>query len=124
MTLTGAQLRQVIEHIVRNRQPGMHVSGITVWYDTTATGGSRVRRMELSTDAAITDTGTYVVSVNDFMAGGGDGLEMLPGVRDQVDTGIVDLDALIAYVQKLPQPVQVPREDRLRGLGAAGSLDR
>jgi 2',3'-cyclic-nucleotide 2'-phosphodiesterase / 3'-nucleotidase / 5'-nucleotidase len=124
MTLTGAQLRQVIEHIVRGRQPGMHVSGLNVWYDTTGVPGARVRRMELSTGAAITDTGTYLVGVNDFMAGGGDGLDMLPGIQPQIDTGIVDLDALITYLQKLPQPVQAPREDRLRRVGAVGSQER
>ncbi len=119
LTLSGAQLREVMEHILRGRQPGMHVSGITVWYDTLAADGARVRRMQLASGVEVTAAGSYVVSVNDFMADGGDGLSMLPGARGRVDTGIVDLDALIEYLQKLPQPVHTPNEDRLRaGAGA------
>jgi 2',3'-cyclic-nucleotide 2'-phosphodiesterase/3'-nucleotidase/5'-nucleotidase len=114
LTLSGAQLHEVMEHILRGRQPGMHVSGITVWYDTLGAAGARVRRMQLLNGEEVTATGSYVVSVNDFMADGGDGLSMLPAARGRVDTGIVDLDALIEYLQKQPQPIQAPAEDRLR----------
>ena len=123
LTLSGAQLREVLEHIVRGRQPGMHVSGVTVWYDTTAAPGARIRRMQLSTGESVTDAGSYKVMVNNFMAGGGDGLAMLTSVR-QVNTGIVDLDALIEYLQKQPQPVRAPTEDRLRATAGTGTSPR
>jgi hypothetical protein len=40
------------------------------------------------------------------MAAGGDNLTMIMQPVGRVDTGIVDLDALIAYLQKQPQPVR------------------
>ena len=124
LTLTGAQLREVMEHILRGRQPGMHVSGITVWYDSAAAPGARVRRMQLASGETVTDSGNYIVSVNDFMAGGGDGLTVLINARGRVDTGIVDLDALIEYLQKQPQPVRAPTDDRLRHAAGVGTSSR
>jgi 5'-nucleotidase len=113
LTLTGDQLRQALEHVVQRTQPGMHVSGITVVYDTAGAAGARIRSMTIGGETVRPD-GLYTVTVNDFMAGGGDGLTMLANPRARVDTGIVDLDALIAYVKKLPQPVRVGVEDRLQ----------
>ena len=114
LRLSGEIVKEFMEFIVADRQPRMHVSGITVWYDTTAAPGSRVQRMQLSDGETVRPTGTYEVGVNDFMAGGGDGLTMLLRATSRVDVGMIDLDALIAYLQKLPQPVSVGIEDRLR----------
>ena len=109
--LTGEQLKQVIEHIVQGRTPGMHVSGILVDYDSLGTAGSKVQRMALADGTAIEPQKTYTVIVNDFLAGGGDGLTILQQAP-QTDLGIVDLDALIDYVQR--KPLVIPNEDRLR----------
>jgi 2',3'-cyclic-nucleotide 2'-phosphodiesterase/3'-nucleotidase/5'-nucleotidase len=114
VTLTGDQLKRMLEQIVQGRQPGMHVSGITVDYDTTAAAGSRITRMQLLDGEEVRPDGTYIVSVNDFMAGGGDNMAVLTQAQRREDTGIVDLDALIDYLQKQPQPVRVSNEDRLR----------
>jgi 5'-nucleotidase len=102
----------------------MHVSGITVWYDSTAPAGARVRRMQLSTGQDIVGAGEYTVSVNDFMAGGGDGLSMLLEPRARQDLGIVDLDALISYLQKQAQPVAVHFEHRLRAATDGAGVGR
>ena len=101
-----------MEFLVRGAHPAMHVSGITVAYDTTRAPGKRVQRLQLENGEEITDTGTYTVSVNDFMAAGGDNLTMIMKPLGRVDTGIVDLDALIAYLQKLPQPVRADTPKR------------
>jgi hypothetical protein len=58
------------------------------------------------------------------MAGGGDGLTVLINARGRVDTGIVDLDALIEYLQKQAQPVRAPTEDRLRHAAGIGTSPR
>jgi 5'-nucleotidase len=110
--LTGAQVREFMEFLVRGTHPGMHVSGITVTYDTTRAPGSRVVRMQLASGEELKDSGTYTVTVNDFMAAGGDNLTMIMKPVGRVDTGIVDLDALITYLQKQPQPVRGPADRR------------
>lgn len=54
---------------------------------------------------------TYTLAVADFVADGGSGFAMLKPVP-RTDTGFVDLDALIAYLRVLPQPVDAPAEPR------------
>jgi 2',3'-cyclic-nucleotide 2'-phosphodiesterase/3'-nucleotidase/5'-nucleotidase len=119
LQLTGAQLRSAIEHVVRGEVPGAQVSGVVVDYDPSAPPGSRVRTMRLSTGDAVRDDAVYIVTVNDFMAEGGDGFAMFLEPRGRDDTGIVDLDALIDHVSKLPQPFTAPVEPRLRAIRPA-----
>jgi len=45
----------------------------------------------------LTPAGTYRVTVNNFLASGGDGFSVLPGARVVADVG-QDLDALEAYI--------------------------
>jgi len=47
------------------------------------------------------------------VADGGDGYRML-ATSPRVDTGVLDLDAVIAYLQVLRQPVGAPAEARFR----------
>ena len=51
--------------------------------------------------------------LNDFMALGGEGLGVTTGAIRTEPLSIVDLDALIAYLRKLPQPVHAPAEVRI-----------
>lgn len=112
LTLTGAQIREVIEHIVRGNQPGMHISGFTVHYDPQKPAGSRVIRMVLPNGTEIRNNASYTMTVNDFLADGGDALAVLTRASKREDVGIVDLDALIEYLQKQPQPTRAPAEPR------------
>ena len=52
------------------------------------------------------------MTVNNFMAAGGGGFTVLTGGTNQVG-GPIDLDALIAYVQALPQPYSATIEGRI-----------
>ena len=47
------------------------------------------------------------------MALGGEGLNFSTGAVRTEPLGIVDLDALTAYLRKLPQPVHAPTEPRI-----------
>lgn len=61
---------------------------------------------------AVTADATYRITVNSFLAGGGDGFNVLPQGTNRV-TGMIDLDALVAYL-KSSSPVAVPALDRIR----------
>lgn len=56
---------------------------------------------------------TYSVTVNSFMAGGGDRYTVLTEGTNRV-TGPVDLDALINYIESLPQPFTAEIEGRIQ----------
>jgi 5'-nucleotidase len=56
------------------------------------------------------------VGTSEFVATGGDGYEVLKEGR-MTRLGMVDLDALVAYLRAQPQPVQPPRTGRWRTAG-------
>jgi len=54
------------------------------------------------------------VVINDFMLTGGSGLGFPGQDVSSAPININDLDALIAYLKSLPQPVTVQAETRIR----------
>jgi 2',3'-cyclic-nucleotide 2'-phosphodiesterase (5'-nucleotidase family) len=63
-------------------------------------------------DAQLDDNRSYTVVVNDFEYTGGSGLGFGSAVRRAENLDLVDLDAFIAYLQQLPQPVTAPNDKR------------
>ena len=88
-----------------------HVSGIRVRVTPAKAAGQRVTAVTLADGRAVQDTATYTLAVPDFMAAGGSGYAMLRLPAE--NTGIVDLDALVDYLRKLPQPVRPADEVRV-----------
>jgi 2',3'-cyclic-nucleotide 2'-phosphodiesterase (5'-nucleotidase family) len=69
----------------------------------------------MSDGAPLDDNRTYTLIFTDFLAVGGDGLGFTPeqGAIKTETLGIIDLDALISYLQTLPSPVRAPRDERV-----------
>ncbi|WP_211194711.1 bifunctional metallophosphatase/5'-nucleotidase [Pyxidicoccus fallax] len=114
MDLTGAQVKTVLEQQWSDpaRPRILQVSGLTVRYDSSLPSGSRivsVRKGGVELDPA----GLYSVTVNSFLAGGGDGfVELLNGANRVV--GPVDLDGLVEYVLGFEgEPVSTTIEGRI-----------
>ncbi len=113
LELSGAELRQAIEHGLVHGTPSVHVSGIHVRYDPQRPAGQRVLTLRLDGGGEVRDARVYPVAVNDFMADGGSGFTMLQRAATRRETGIVDLDALIDYLSTQPQPVRAPEGGRM-----------
>ncbi len=82
--------------------PLVYVSGITFHADIAKPKGSRVSNamvLDGATPKALDPTSTYSVVVNNFMASGGDLYHTLKATPGQIDTGYVDAEALLDYVQ-------------------------
>ncbi|MFF2371782.1 ExeM/NucH family extracellular endonuclease [Agromyces sp. NPDC058110] len=101
-TLTGAQIKQVFEE---QWQPAgaarpflkLGVSkGLEVVYDPTAAAGSRVAHISLD-GVELDPAGEYRVVVNSFLATGGDNFFTLGKGTGRVDTGKVDLQAMVDW---------------------------
>ncbi len=96
MSLTGAQLKAVLEQqFTVNRM--LQISGsLTYSFSQSAPVGSKVSDIKINgvpVDPAV----TYRVTVNNFLAGGGDGFtELINGTN--LLTGGIDLDAFVAYL--------------------------
>jgi len=115
MTLTGTQILQLLEQQWEGRSDGgrvLHVSkGFAFAWDSKAPVGRRIVPGSVRFNGQPLDpAGRYRVTVNGFLAGGGDSFPVLKDGTDRV-TGIMDVDALEFYIQANP------------GL-APGALDR
>ena len=107
LTVSGAELATALEHALAGGTPNAHIAGLEVWYDPSRPDGHRIRKVRMLNGRSLDAHRRYSIAVPDFLADGGDGFAMLTGAP-RVDAGIVDLDAVIAYLGVLPQPVRAP----------------
>jgi len=115
LTMTGAQVREALEHAVRGAQPAAQVSGLEAYYDTSSTPGARILTVKLEDGTPLQTEARYTVAVNDFLAGGqGDGFDVFGRAASRQNTGITDLDALIDYLRSFSGPIVAPTDFRLR----------
>ncbi|WP_326563365.1 bifunctional metallophosphatase/5'-nucleotidase [Micromonospora peucetia] len=120
-TLTGAQLRNVLEQQFvgfngQTTQRILQVSvGLTYSYDSTAPAGSRVSALAFG-GAPVDPAASYRVTTNDFLANGGDGFTELQAGTDRATAPGFDVDALVAYLGT-GTPVAPGPADRITRLG-------
>jgi 5'-nucleotidase len=111
MTLTGAQLKQLLEDQQRPGRTGpsflIPSSSLTYRWDAKAEYGQRVQDLRV-VGAPVMAGSDYRFTVNSFLADGGDGVVMLQQGRDRLG-GELDIDALMAHLVRNPSPDPVPR---------------
>jgi 5'-nucleotidase len=112
--MTGRLLRDVLEQQWRGQAAPrlLAVSGLHYTWDDEAPDGDRVRRVEIGGQPLEPDR-VYTVTVNAFLAAGGDGFSDFTRAQDATP-GENDLDALVLYLRNMPQPVKVRLEGRVR----------
>lgn len=114
MDLTGQQIYDLLNQQWAATQPFPRIlstSGLTYTWDFTRPSGDRVTEVRRN-GALIDRQATFSVTVNSFIAAGGDNFTVLLQGKNQVG-GLLDLDALIAYIQALPQPFSAAIEGRI-----------
>jgi len=115
LTVTGAALRQTLERVLASGVPTAHVSGLVVEYDPRAPAGRRVRRVRLGDGRDLKDAGSYRLAVTEPLPERPD-FALLAG-QPAAPSRLSELDALIVYLQRLPQPVAPPQDVRFREVG-------
>jgi len=113
LTMTGAQLRGLIEAMLTKTPVNDHVSGLTIKYDPSRPAGSRIVSVTMSDGSPVSDSRSYNVILNDFLATGGEGYNAAGRATASRPLNIVDLDALIDYLRSLPAPIAAPAEVRI-----------
>ena len=107
MDLTGAQLRRVLEQQwdrPASSDPSILAVSSSLTYDWDGTQPVGRRTANVKVDGkALDDNKVYRVVANNFLAEGGDNIPMFAKGTRRVETGLRDLDALIAYLQKHPE---------------------
>ncbi len=113
LTMTGSQLRGLLEAMLGKNSVDDHVSGLTIKYDPSRPKGARIVSVTMLDGTPLSDTKTYNVIVNDFLATGGEGYNAGGRATVSKALNIVDLDALIDYLKTLPTPIAAPTEVRI-----------
>ncbi len=115
MDLTGEQIHTMLEQQFNegDRDHVMAVSeGFQYTYDPEGPYGDRVDPESISFEGEPLDLeGTYRITVNNFLADGGDGFTVLKEGTNRVG-GNIDLDALVDYVEA-HSPVAPPMDQRI-----------
>ncbi len=117
LSLTGAQIDALLQAQFRGPADDtgdvLQVStGFSYTWDAARPLGERVDPKTIAIDGVTVDPGaTYRVTVNSFLAGGGDGFAVLTEGTDRTG-GLIDLDALVAYFSAA-SPVAPGPQDRI-----------
>jgi 5'-nucleotidase len=102
-TLTGAQIKNVLEQQFAGSQGQtstkiLQVSaGLTYTWSASAPLGSKISNLALN-GAAIDPAASYRVTMNDFLANGGDGFSVFTSGTARTTAPGFDVDALVAYL--------------------------
>ncbi len=111
LTLNGAELRQLLEE---QQRPGREAplflipsSSLRYEWHARAPYGQRVHALTLG-DRRVDPAADYRITVNSFLAEGGDGMLLLRQGR-QRQGGELDIDALASHLQTRPAPDPQPR---------------
>jgi 5'-nucleotidase len=106
-TLTGAQLKALLEQQFKVANGAAKVGSLLIpsadfrfSYDLSRPEGQRIVSMQLN-GKPIDPRANYRITVNNFLASGGDGFSVLNDGIDAFDAGL-DLDALEAYLATNP----------------------
>ncbi len=120
MSLTGAQIHELLESQFAYPEAGtgrvLQVSGrFRYTWDAAQPIGSRVDPVSITIDGVpIEPNEAYRVTVNSFLAGGGDGFSVLTEGTERIG-GEIDLDALVSYFSQFDavSPVRLDRIARV-----------
>jgi 2',3'-cyclic-nucleotide 2'-phosphodiesterase (5'-nucleotidase family) len=124
MTLTGAQIKQVLEEQWQpagSSRPVLALgvsTGFFFTYDAARAAGDRI--VSITLDCVPLDpSASYRVTVNSFLAAGGDNFVTLAQGTQRAELGVTDLEALIAYFEE-NSPITADTAPRRGAPSAAG----
>jgi len=106
VTLTGTELRAVLEHALDGPAPSAHIAGAQVRYDPARRPGQRIRSVALQGKRKLQSSGRYTLATDEATADGAGGYAALVGRPRQRD-GLIEVEADAELLRRLPQPVEV-----------------
>ncbi|MCM3125474.1 bifunctional 2',3'-cyclic-nucleotide 2'-phosphodiesterase/3'-nucleotidase [Mesobacillus sp. AQ2] len=98
MNVTGEVIKTLLEQQWGSKVRIMPISGLKVAYDDSRAAGDRIVSITKNDGTPVEMDKTYSITVNNYMAGGGDGYAILATITDKT-IDVVDLDALVNYIK-------------------------
>lgn len=112
LEMKGAQIEALLEQQWQGDKTSILQPSANVSYSWSSTEGDRITPGDVLIDGApLALDATYRVTVNSFLASGGDGFGLLAEAK-QVSGGPIDLDVLIDYIKRT-SPLQPATESRI-----------
>ena len=106
--MTGAQIEDLLEQQFELEVVTiLQISGLEYAYDESKPKGERVTEITLPDGDPLDPSATYTVAANSFLLTGGDGFTVFKAAKNAETLG-GDLEALVQYVENLPQPFTAP----------------
>ena len=128
MDLTGAQIKDALEQQWQRDAAGNVPTraflrlgaseGFTYTYDPSLAEGSRITGMWLN-GVEIDPAASYSVTVNSFLASGGDNFRAFAAGTDVKDTGRIDLQAMVDYMAAFAAESPLPVDSTQRAVGVS-----
>ncbi len=109
-TYTGAQIKAILEQQASTLKTLQISSSLTYTWSTSAPVGAKVSLLKIN-GVAVDPAASYRVTMNNFIATGGDGFTAFTAGTDTL-VGMSDLDALVAYF-KANSPVAPGPQNRI-----------
>ena len=120
-TLTGAQVRRLLEQSAAQEYSFLQVSGLSVVYNSALPAGKRVLNVIISDGEdgkkEMDDEEKYTVATNSFLAQGGDGYTVFTEGEETLETSVILRDLQIEYIKE-NSPVCAKVEGRLINVSA------
>ncbi|MEO6447313.1 MAG: 5'-nucleotidase C-terminal domain-containing protein, partial [Gemmatimonadaceae bacterium] len=117
ISLRGAELRSWLERLASRDDVNFFLSGVRVVVDSTKPAGHRIVKVTLSDGRVLDERRVYRLVMSDFLAVGGDGLNLTERAIAVEELKLVDVDVLERYLGSRPSPVRAPTDARLVPLG-------
>ena len=114
MTVTGADIKTLLEQQWGSKVRIMPISGLKVAYDDSRAAGDRIVSMVKNDGTPIELSQSYTITVNNYMADGGTDIQYLPVTTNRM-IDVVDLEAFVNYI-KAKGIVEPKIEDRVTKL--------
>jgi 5'-nucleotidase len=124
MDLTGAQVKAALEQQWQpagSSRPFLRLGtsdGFRYTYDAARPAGDRVTGIWLD-DEKLHPASSYSVTVNSFLASGGDNFGAFAGGTGRADTGKIDLTAMVDYLAEYADDAPLPVDATQRSVGVA-----
>ncbi|MDN3016350.1 5'-nucleotidase C-terminal domain-containing protein [Paenibacillus sp. BSR1-1] len=113
MTMTGQQIRDLLEQQWGAKTTMLQISGLTYSWDPNKPVGQRVVSIKLPDGTVLDPNNPYTVTANIFLSGGGDGFTVFTKAQNK-EVGPLDLDALVNYISAQPKPFTYNIQNRIQ----------
>lgn len=113
MTMTGKQIRDVLNQQWGTKTQMLQISGFSYTWDPNKAVGDKVVSIKLPDGSEINPDKPYTVTANIFLSGGGDGFTVFNQAQNK-EIGPTDLDAFVKYIEEQPKPFTYGIQNRIQ----------